>query len=127
MNEPIPDDDLKTHYARQRAANQERAPEFQAMRARALEESFAAQSFKRTIPRWAWPLAAAAAVLLGIVAFLAIPRSPIPPALTSHDEAVRQIEQIDAALQKNLAAHQSITAWQSPTDFLLKPINTQIR
>ncbi|HEY3899708.1 MAG TPA: hypothetical protein VGM54_13895 [Chthoniobacter sp.] len=121
-----PDDDLKALYARQRAANEERVLEFQAMRARALESGFATRSDKPAILRWAWPLTAATAVLVGVVAFLATLRSPTPRALASQDEAVRQIEQIDAALKMNLAEHQSITAWQSPTDFLLKPINTEI-
>jgi hypothetical protein len=121
-----PDDDLKALYTRQRDADQEHAPGFQTMRTRALEDSSAAQSSKPAISRWAWPLAAAAAVVVVLVAFLAMPHSPAPPALTSREEVVRQIGQIDAALQQNLAAQQSITAWQSPTDFLLKPITTEI-
>ena len=125
MSEPTSDDDLNALYARQRAVNQERAPSFQAMRASALEASSPTRSNGPAVPPWAWPLTAAAAVLLGVVAFLAIPRPPTPRALTSQDEVVRQIAQIDAALQKNLATHQSITAWQSPTDFLLKPITTE--
>jgi len=32
---------------------------------------------------------------------------------------------IDAALQKNLAARSDLTAWQSPTDFLLQPVHSE--
>src|SRR6202000_3402084 len=108
MNEPIPDDDLKTLYARQRAANEERMPRFQAMRARALEDRSTAQSGKPAIPRWTWPLTAAAPVLRAMVAFLVAPHPPDPSRQTSRDEMVRQIARIDAELHKNLAAQQSI-------------------
>jgi hypothetical protein len=124
MSEPTSDDDLKTLYARQRSADQEHVPGFQAMRTRALEAGSCTGSSRPVIPGWAWPLTAAAAVVLAAIAFH--PRSPAPSKTTSREEALRQIQLIDVALRKDLAAQQSITAWQSPTDFLLKPTITEI-
>jgi hypothetical protein len=126
MSDQISDDDLKALYARQRTADQERVPGFQAMRTRALEESSRPRSSRIAMPRWAWPVTAAAAAVLAVITFLVAPRSPAPSKTTSREEVLRQIALIDTALQKDLATQRTITAWQSPTDFLLKPTINEI-
>jgi hypothetical protein len=126
MSDPNSDEDLKNLYARQRAGDQEHLPGFQAMRTRTLEEYSGDRASRPAMLRWAWPLAATAAVVLTAVAFRVAPHSSTAAKAASREEAVRQIELIDAALQKDLANRQSITAWQSPTDFLLKSNTTEI-
>ena len=118
MNELNPDENLKALFDRQRAADHDRAPGFHAMRTRALA---AGAGTPRSMPlAWRWALSGAAA--LGLAAILSL-HHPAPAPTRSHDVVVREIDQIDAAVQRSLAAQHELTAWQSPTDFLLHPIN----
>jgi hypothetical protein len=121
MNDSTPDEDLKALFARQRAADHEHVPGFHAMRARALQAGATAPSDVGFA--WRWVIPVAAALLLGIVTFH-VARPNQAPAPASREIAVREIERIDAALQKSISARQSLTAWQSPTDFLLNPIHS---
>jgi hypothetical protein len=120
MSELMPDDDLEALFTRQRAADRERSPAFHAMRTRALAtDATAAQSAPS--PAWRWLLPTGAALALGIVLMLATHHPTTPP--SSSDTLARQLDDIEAALQRSAAAEHELTAWQSPTDFLLQPIN----
>ena len=115
MNDPLPEEDLKALFARQRAADHDRAPTFHAMRTRAL----ASQASAPAMPvgwRWAW--SGAAALALGLAAVLSLHRAEKAP-IASGEKLVRELDRIDDAVQKSLAAQHDLTACQSPTDFLL--------
>jgi hypothetical protein len=119
MNEPTPDDDLQALFDRQRAADRERASNFHATRSRALAST--ATASRHGLPlagRWLWP--AGAALAAAIVGLLVAHQQTVPPA-PSPAALARQLDEIDAALQRSAAAQQELTAWQSPTDFLIYP------
>ena len=113
MSDPLPDDDLQSLFQNQREADHARAPGFHAMRTRALASTKPAP---HTSFAWPWALAGSMAILLAFVTVTFL-HSSTKPQLATRETVVRELDQIDAALQKNL------TAWQSPTDFLLNPIN----
>lgn len=122
MNEPISDEDLNALFERQRAADHERAPGFHALRTRVLADNAA---HSPTLPLvWRWALSGAAALGVGLAAVLSLHHLTKAPAV-SPDALAREIEQIDDAVQKSLAAQHAFTAWQSPTDFLLNPNNNE--
>src|SRR5579864_8279366 len=106
MSEPTPEDDLETLFARQRAADRESAPTFHALRTRHVETQSAIQPATPLLWRWAVP--AAAAIGLAIAATL-IQHRPTPAAM-QRDAMVREIEQIDEALQKSLRTQSDLTA-----------------
>jgi hypothetical protein len=120
MNEPLSDQDLQALYGRQRQLYQEHAPIFAVLRNRAQAQGLALPSpavalWRRVVP------ATAAVMLLAFAVFISRHQPPsakkLSPAAISQEMA-----RIDAALQKDLAAQHSLTAWASPTDFLLQPI-----
>jgi hypothetical protein len=116
MNEPLPEKDLEALFDRQRAADHERAPGFHAMRTKALATTTAVSPMMPAM--WRWALSGAAALTLGLAAILSL-HHPAKAPTASTAALARELEQIDAALQKSLAAQTDLTAWQSPTDFLL--------
>jgi hypothetical protein len=122
MNEPIPDEDLQALFARRRSADHERTPGFSAMRSRVLGTAAAAPSLMPLM--WRWALSGAAALGLGLATVLSLHHSTKAPPV-SRNRLARELEQIDAALQKSLAAQNARTAWQSPTDFLLNPTRNE--
>jgi len=118
MNDPMPEEDLKGLFARQQAADHERAPSFHAMRTRALT---ARAAFSPARPAtWRWVFSGAAACGLALAAVLSLPHSTKAPVIAP-DALAREFDALDATLQKSLAAQNELTAWQSPTDFLLHP------
>jgi hypothetical protein len=121
MNEPLPEDDLHALFERQRAADHEHAPGFHAMRARALAS---AKSSRLRPVAWPWTLAGSAAAAIALAAMIFL-NPPAKPRLAPRDTVIRELDQIDAALQKTLAAREDLTAWQSPTDFLLNSSNNK--
>jgi hypothetical protein len=110
------DDDLEALFARQRAADHQRSPAFHAMRTRDLESRTATAASTSLL--WRWGLTAACACGLALAALLTL-RQHRSPSTMSREMALREIEQIDAAIQKNIRTQSDLTAWQSPTDFLL--------
>jgi hypothetical protein len=123
MNDPLPDDDLSGLFTRQRTSERGRAPAFHGMRTRAIEGAGRAAP-PHVIPTWRWVAAAAALLMLGVGGFFSMHQRTPPPAV-SREDVVREIAQVDEALQKSLAAQSSLTAWQSPTDFLLHSIHSE--
>ncbi len=122
MSEPLSDEELRELFGRQRAADHEQAPTFSALRSRPHRSKAAAPA--DFAPVWRWALSGAVALILGIATLVSFhPASR--PATVSRDTVTRELDAIDAALQKSLSAQNSVTAWQSPTDFLLNPIPTQ--
>jgi hypothetical protein len=117
MSEPPPDDELSALFARQRAADHQSAPAFHAMRRRAMETGAAASRSGSPLA-WRWVLPAATALAVGI-AVLVSALHPTPPSAPRHDTLAHQLDEIDAVLQRSLTAQHELTAWQSPTDFLL--------
>jgi hypothetical protein len=116
MSEPLPDEDLQALFDRQRRADHERTPTFHALRSRALTSR---PNAPRRIPAgWRWAMTGTAAFGLALAAILAL-HQPVRPPLAAREMLVRQLDQVDAALEKSLAAQSALTAWQSPTDFLL--------
>ncbi len=118
MNDPIPEEDLKALFARQKVADDERAPSFHAMRTWALAAQAAIAPARPAT--WRWVLSGAAACCLALVAVLSSHHSTKTPAL-AQEALAREFDELDATLQKSLAAQSELTAWQSPTDFLLHP------
>jgi hypothetical protein len=118
MNDPMSDEDLKALFTRQRAADDERGPAFHAMRTRALAAR-AANSPAMPLA-WRWMLSGAAALCLALLAVLSLHYSTKAP-VTAQDTLTREFAELDATLEKSLAAQRELTAWQSPTDFLLPP------
>lgn len=116
MSDHIPDDDLEALFTRQRAADHRRAPSFHALRTGAL----AAGSTTTQAMPWTlrWALTGVAALSLMLAGILAFHHTPQPPP-GSQAALAQELDAIDAALQKSIAAQESLTAWQSPTDFLL--------
>jgi len=128
MNDPIPDEDLKGLFERQRAADHERAPEFHAMRTRAL----AAQTANppKMPLAWRWALPGAVAIGLGLAAVLSLHHAAKSPT-AAPDTLAREFDEIDAALKGSLAAQNAAAAqfsteppslfpaWASPTASLL--------
>ena len=125
MSEPNRDDELQSLFARRRVADRKGAPVFHAMRTRALETG-ATPSPSAPPILWRWLLPAGAALVLGITALLAV-HHPTPTPVQTREVLARQLNEIDAALQRSLAAQHELTAWQSPTDFLLPPMQYQNR
>ena len=123
MSEPLSDEELRELFGRQRAADHEQAPTFSALRSRPLRSAAAAPAHDFA-PIWRWALSGAVALVLGLAALVAFHPAP-RPATASRDAVTRELEAIDSALQKSLSAQNSVTAWQSPTDFLLNAIPTQ--
>ena len=121
MNEPLPEENLKALFARQRTADHQRAPSVHALRTRALATQSAASAMT---PLWRWALSGAAALGLALATILSLHHTAKPP-IASRDALVHELEQIDAALKKSLAAQEDLTAWQSPTDFLLNPTHNE--
>ena len=121
MSEPNPDEDLEALFARQRAVDHERSPAFHAMQARNVETRCSGQSAAPLA--WRWALPGAIAIGLAVTAALILHRPD--PAAPPRDALARQLEEIDAALQRSAAAQHDLTAWQSPTDFLLHPIQNE--
>jgi hypothetical protein len=119
MSEPNPDDELEALFARQREVDHQNAPSFHPMRTRSLET----QAVHSAIPYlWRWAFAGATALVVALTVLFTTRPHPASPA-TRHDVLARQLDEIDTALQKSLAAQYELTAWQSPTDFLLQPIH----
>jgi len=118
MNEPMSDEDLKALFDRRRAADEERAPAFHAMRTRALAARAAHSPARPLAWRWAW--SGAAALCLALVATLVLRHSTKAP-VVAQAALTREFAELDATLEKSLAAQRELTAWQSPTDFLLQP------
>jgi hypothetical protein len=118
MNEPIPEDELETLFGRQRAVHRDNAPSFHATRTRGLDPEATVHSLAPFL--WRWALPGAAMLALVMVALLATRHPKAPPA---REALAHQLNEIDAALQRSLAAQHELTAWQSPTDFLLQPIH----
>jgi len=122
MNEPNPDEDLNALFSRRRAADHERAPGFHAMRTRVLTARAAVSP--SLPPAWRWALSGAAALGLSLAAVLSLHQPARAPSVSAA-ALVREIDQIDTALQKSLAAQHDLTAWQAPTDFLLHPSHNE--
>ena len=122
MNEPTPEDDLKALFDRQRTSDHEQAPAFHAMRTQALRATPPTSS---PLPfAWRSALLGTAALVLVLTTLLSLHHPESAPAI-SHDALARELDQIDAALQKSLAAQDALTAGQSPTDFLLHPTHNE--
>ena len=117
MSEPLPDDELPALYARQRAADHQSAPSFHAMHRRTMETE-ATTSRSGSLLAWRWVLPSATALAVGIALLIFTLRPATPPA-PRHDTLAHQLDEIDTALQRSLTAQHELTAWQSPTDFLL--------
>jgi hypothetical protein len=116
MNEP--DEDLQELFARQREVDRTCAPGFYAMRARVLADAPAS----RPIALWRWGLLTATALGLLFATLLrpvSAPKSAPRTAPTSYDALARELDRAQASLNDRLMAQSQITAWQSPTDFLL--------
>jgi hypothetical protein len=122
MSEPDPNDaDLKALFARQRNAEHERAVGFHALRTRALATLPHQATTSAAPQRWFLPIAAAAVIVLAAV-FTVSHRAAKAPG-RSPEATMREMAEIDAAIRKSLAARHDLTAWQSPTDFLLQSIH----
>jgi len=118
MSDPISDEDLQALFARQRAADCEQAPAFLAMSAQARVTQLPAP--QATAPVWHWAWSGAAALGLALAAVLSLYRPTKAPTI-SRDALAHELDEIDVALRKSIAAQHELTAWQSPTDFLLHP------
>jgi hypothetical protein len=118
MTDPIPDEDLRALFARQRCADRERAPGFAALCIR--KPGAAAVTTGWPPLAWRWAMPGAAALGLGLTLIFSLHHSAKVP-LRSPGALELDLEQIDASLQESLAAQTALTAWQSPTDFLLTP------
>ncbi|MDR3406742.1 MAG: hypothetical protein P4L99_29925 [Chthoniobacter sp.] len=118
MNDPMSDEDLKALFARQRAAEDERVPAFHAMRTRALAAR--AEDSPAMPLAWRWVWSGAVALCLALVAVFSLHHSAKAP-VVAQDTLTREFAELDATLEKSLAAQRELTAWQSPTDFLLHP------
>jgi hypothetical protein len=71
---------------------------------------------------WCWAFPAAAALGLAIAAIVTeVPHRPPHLEAPSTAALVYEIDQARASLDQRLAAQGALTAWQSPTDFLLNP------
>jgi hypothetical protein len=117
MNELKPDDELHGLFARLRDADQQNVPSFHAMRTRRVEARPASGPEAST--RWGvWAQVSAAALVLAVTVLLAVHHSP-PLSPRQPDLLAQQLDAIDATLQKSLATQDDLSAWQSPTDFLL--------
>ena len=121
MNEPNPDEDLDALFARQRTADHKYAPSFHAVSARLRAAEPPTPVAWPIFWRWAMPGAAAAVVALAAVFSF---HQPAKKPGVAREAVVRELDRIDAAIQKSLAAPEPFTAWQSPTDFLLNPNQT---
>jgi hypothetical protein len=122
MNEPLSDEELRALFTRQRAADHEQAPTFCALCGRSQSTEVAAPA--AFPPVWRWALSGAVALGLGIAAVLSFHQTP-RTAVVSHETLTRELDAIDVALRKSLSAQNSVTAWQSPTDFILNPTPTE--
>ena len=121
MNEPNPEDDLQPLFDLQRDLDRPHASTFHAMRSRVLQAEIAISRSKPPLI-WPWLLPAGAIAALGFVVWFAAPRSAVPLA-PSRRALSQQLEELQTALQRNAASEHALTAWQSPTDFLLRPIH----
>ena len=105
-------DDLRERYQAMKRADAGRAPAFQALMARAREQSNAPASSVRRLPtpvlkRLAWGGAAALAAA-AVIALVVVPRTRASNDDAAFEQAVR-----------TFSASPAMGAWRSPTDGLL--------
>ncbi|WP_131989047.1 hypothetical protein [Chthoniobacter flavus] len=116
----MPDDELDSRFTRQRKVDRQNAPSFHAMRTRSLETPPGGQSERSTL-WWGWVSGSVVALALAIAAWQHTHPHPAPRQ-RQPELLAQQLDAIDAALQKTMAAQHDLSAWQSPTDFLIPPI-----